>query len=231
MKKSSILVLLSACYLFSGCARSSSEVWDDTRSAGRYFALGVKSLSGEVADSRQVRYRDEFYNQREFDLSDEFIALQDDAGNDMLCRENVPQARDIPGDPGTGLPSIEGFRDPTADPKLSSTFRNVHFPYNNSQLKGDDNLKVIRNVAEYMKKHKNVYVFVEGHCDERGEEAYNFALGTRRSNTVRNLLVKEGVDPERIYTVSYGKDRPLVVGRDETTWAINRRAQFKIYER
>lgn len=230
MKQSSLFVILAVCYLFSGCTRSKNEVWDDTRSAGRYLALGLKSLSGGVPDSRQVRDRDEFYREYGFDLSDEFIALQDDAGNPMVNQENVPQARQLPGDPGSGLPTIEGFRDPSADPRLGSIFRNIHFAYNDSQIKGDENFRIIRNMAEHIKNHKNVYVFVEGHCDERGDEAFNFALATRRANAVRNLLVKEGVNPDHLYTVSYGKDRPLVVGHDESSWAINRRAQFKIHD-
>lgn len=82
-----------------------------------------------------------------------------------------------------------------------------------------------------MRSHPNTYVFVEGHCDERGPEAYNLSLGAKRGNAVRNLLINEGVDPDHIFTISYGKERPLVFEHHEEAWAQNRRAEFKVYNR
>ncbi len=82
-----------------------------------------------------------------------------------------------------------------------------------------------------MRFHPNIYIFIEGHTDERGPQAYNLALGSRRANTVRNLLINEGVDPDRLFTISYGKERPVILERHEEGWAKNRRGEFKIYER
>ena len=76
-----------------------------------------------------------------------------------------------------------------------------------------------------------MYLFVEGHCDKRGPQAYNFALGANRANSVRALLVKEGVNADHIFTVSYGKERPLADGDGEEFFRVNRRGQFKVYER
>jgi len=230
MKKAPILMLFCICNLLSSCSRSSTEVWDDTASAGRYFSLGLKSLGGSNGDSRQVRHRDEFYRNG-FEVSEDFMPLEDEMGNQMVYREAAPQPCRLPGEPGSGIPSIEAFRDPSSDARLGAIFKNIHFPYDSSMIKGDENLRIIHLVSDYMKSHRNVYIFVEGHTDERGSDAYNLALGTRRANTVRNLLVKEGVDPEHVYTVSYGKERPLVAGGDETSWGVNRRAQFKFFER
>ncbi len=64
---------------------------------------------------------------------------------------------------------------------------------------------------------------VEGHCDERGTREYNLALGEKRANAVKNYLVANGVQPTRLQTISYGKERPAVLGADETSWAQNRR--------
>ena len=89
----------------------------------------------------------------------------------------------------------------------------------------------IRAIAAYMKRNPGTYLFVEGHCDERGAEAYNLALGAKRSNSVRNLLIKEGVSPDNVFTVSYGKERPADFGHTEDSWAKNRRAEFKIYNK
>ena len=66
-------------------------------------------------------------------------------------------------------------------------------------------------------------VTVEGHCDERGTREYNLALGERRAASVKNYLVALGVDPSRISTLSYGKERPLAMGHDEAAWSQNRR--------
>lgn len=77
--------------------------------------------------------------------------------------------------------------------------------------------------AAWMKKYANVTVTIEGHCDERGTREYNLALGERRAIAVKNYLVALGVPASRIRTISYGKERPAVVGSTEQAWAQNRR--------
>jgi len=69
-----------------------------------------------------------------------------------------------------------------------------------------------------------VRVTIEGHCDERGTREYNLALGERRANAAKNYLATLGIDPSRISTISYGKERPVAMGSDESAWAQNRRA-------
>ena len=78
--------------------------------------------------------------------------------------------------------------------------------------------------AAWMKKYANVSVTIEGHCDERGTREYNLALGERRAIAVKNYLVALGVPPSRIKTISFGKERPAVVGSTEQAWAQNRRS-------
>jgi peptidoglycan-associated lipoprotein len=77
--------------------------------------------------------------------------------------------------------------------------------------------------AAYLKKNAKANVSVEGHCDERGTREYNLALGERRANAVKAYLVKAGVAGSRVSTISYGKERPAVVGSTESDWAENRR--------
>jgi len=98
-------------------------------------------------------------------------------------------------------------------------------------VKGEQNLQIIHNIADFLRKHPNIYIFVEGHTDERGPQAYNLALGVRRANAVRNLLISEGINPDNVFTISYGKERPVILERHEEGWAKNRRDEFKIYER
>lgn len=81
----------------------------------------------------------------------------------------------------------------------------------------------LRKQGDWLKKYPSVNVIVEGHCDERGTREYNLALGERRANAAKNYLVALGIDAGRIETVSYGKERPAVVGSDESAWSQNRR--------
>jgi peptidoglycan-associated lipoprotein len=82
-----------------------------------------------------------------------------------------------------------------------------------------------------MKNHPRLYVFVEGHCDKRGSGSYNFALGANRANGVRTALIQEGVSPDRVFTVSYGKEKLLFEEDGEEFHRLNRRSQFKVYEK
>jgi peptidoglycan-associated lipoprotein len=81
----------------------------------------------------------------------------------------------------------------------------------------------VEKQAAWMKKYPRVTVTIEGHCDERGTREYNLALGERRAIAVKNYLVSLGVEANRIKTISYGKERPAVVGSTEQAWAQNRR--------
>lgn len=78
--------------------------------------------------------------------------------------------------------------------------------------------------AQWLARYPNKRATIEGHCDERGTRDYNLALGERRANAAKNYLTSLGVDPSRLSTISYGKERPIALGSDEQAWAQNRRA-------
>jgi peptidoglycan-associated lipoprotein len=78
--------------------------------------------------------------------------------------------------------------------------------------------------AAWLQRYRNVRVTVEGHADERGTREYNLALGDRRANAAKNYLAAKGIDPSRMTTISWGKERPEALGSDESAWAQNRRA-------
>ncbi len=84
--------------------------------------------------------------------------------------------------------------------------------------------------ALYMKKHPDINVIMEGHCDERGSTEYNLALGALRAGNAAHVLIKEGIEPERIKTISYGKERPQYPGTGEEVWAKNRNVTTKVVE-
>ncbi len=103
----------------------------------------------------------------------------------------------------------------------------VHFAFNSSLL-SDEARRILRAKAEYLRTNPNMMITVEGHCDERGTNAFNFVLGERRAESVKMFLVDLGIGHIRLNTVSYGKDRPVAAGHDEAAWARNRRAQIVI---
>jgi peptidoglycan-associated lipoprotein len=98
----------------------------------------------------------------------------------------------------------------------------VFFDFDSSVIRADAEA-TIKNWATWMQNYPDVNVVIEGHCDERGTREYNLALGERRANAVKNVLVALGIDPSRISTISYGKERPAVEGHNEAAWAANRR--------
>jgi peptidoglycan-associated lipoprotein len=100
----------------------------------------------------------------------------------------------------------------------------VYFDYDQSVIR-DDQRATIGNNANAIKSMGLAKVTVEGHCDERGSDEYNLALGERRANAVKQYLVDSGVTAT-VDTVSYGESRPAVQGSDESAWRMNRRAEF-----
>ncbi len=101
----------------------------------------------------------------------------------------------------------------------------VYFDFDSSVVKSEERSKLAA-VADYLKSHSSDAVRIEGHCDERGTEEYNRALGERRALALREALAGLGIDPTRVDTVSFGKDRPAASGHDETAWGKNRRGEF-----
>ncbi len=101
----------------------------------------------------------------------------------------------------------------------------VHFDYNKYDLRADTRAKLNKN-AELIKAQPDVLVQIEGHCDERGTQEYNLALGEKRALAVRDYLVKLGISGDRIVTISYGEEKPVDGGHDEAAWSKNRRCEF-----
>ncbi|WP_282606707.1 peptidoglycan-associated lipoprotein Pal [Pelagibius sp. Alg239-R121] len=103
----------------------------------------------------------------------------------------------------------------------------VFFDTDRSDLSADSR-EVLEKVAVWMNSYPVATVTVEGHADERGTREYNLALGERRANSVSDYLVALGVSPNRVQTVSFGKEQPAVLGSNEEAWAQNRRGVFKV---
>ena len=101
----------------------------------------------------------------------------------------------------------------------------VYFDYDRSEIRGDQTA-TLESDAQWMLKHPETKVLIEGHCDERGTEEYNLALGDRRATVTREYMTQRGIAERRMNTVTYGESHPFATGHDEEAWRQNRRAQF-----
>lgn len=121
----------------------------------------------------------------------------------------------------TGLDEFEGM---TADRAALAAYT-VHFDYDSAAVKSSEKSKV-QSVADALGADSGLKVLIEGHCDERGTEEYNRSLGERRALALRQALAEQGLDPSRVRTLTFGEDRPVDPGHDESAWRQNRRGEF-----
>ncbi len=106
----------------------------------------------------------------------------------------------------------------------------VHYAYDSSVLNSKSKAALDENV-KVLTSNPSLKVQIEGHCDEKGGIQYNIALGERRANSAKAYLADRGVNADRLSTISYGKEKPLDLGHDESAWSKNRRANFRITEK
>ncbi len=128
-----------------------------------------------------------------------------------------------PGATGAARPAPQEF---TAVPEL----KDIHFDFDRYDIRPGDAVVLDANAA-WLKQHPNMLVLIEGHCDERGTNEYNLALGERRAKAAMNYLVAQGVQSDRITIISYGEERPACFEKGESCWAKNRRAHFLVKPR
>lgn len=211
--------------LAAGCVRNSSETWEDLKTAGRYMGRGVDAMWGKDYESRMLTSDEEFVGP----YDEDFVPLRDsDLRNSYAISDSpLPQPKGIPGQ--KGIPAVSDFYQPPD--MLQSLFRSVHFETDDHVVREKGEIQALIQIAAYLKKNPNVYLVIEGHTDERASASYNMALGMRRANFVRSFLVKQGADLNRIFTVSQGKERPLAQGHSPDDWKLNRRSEFKIYQK
>jgi peptidoglycan-associated lipoprotein len=119
--------------------------------------------------------------------------------------------------PATALPKPVPATQPAVSP-----LQDIFFNFDDVTIHRDRQAALAQDF-KYLEAHPGTKLTVAGHCDERGTEEYNLALGQRRAETVKQALVAEGIAADRIATISYGEDRPFAQGHDERAWHLNRR--------
>ncbi len=108
--------------------------------------------------------------------------------------------------------------------------KEIHFDFDKYDIRPGD-AKILDSNAKWLKSNDAMLLLIEGHCDERGTNEYNLALGERRAKATMNYLVSQGVQASRITIISYGEERPLCTEKNEACWAKNRRAAFLVKPR
>ena len=109
----------------------------------------------------------------------------------------------------------------------AAPLKDVFFDFDKANIRDDQKAALNEDVG-WLKANAGVKLTVEGHCDERGTAEYNLGLGERRAKAVKDYLVAAGIPADRVATISYGKERPFVLGHDESAWKWNRRGHFVI---
>jgi len=136
-----------------------------------------------------------------------------------------PPSSNLPGDGGMQDGGVSGAAVPgsRADFLQSVPSDRIFFALDSYSVDGQSRATLDAQ-ADWLNRNPNVRVTIEGHADERGTREYNLALGDRRANAARDYLQSRGIDPSRMQTISWGKERPAVEGSNESAWSQNRRA-------
>lgn len=116
---------------------------------------------------------------------------------------------------------------PTDEDLFAKNVKDVFFDYNKPTLRPDE-VPAAQNDGAFLAQHPSLKVLVEGHCDDRGSEEYNLALGASRADSVKQALVQRGISPDRIKTVSFGKEKPFCTQDNEQCWQQNRVDHFEL---
>jgi peptidoglycan-associated lipoprotein len=143
-------------------------------------------------------------------------------GEIAVTRPTPPTETALPARPGAGTGAAGATATAGASP-----LKDVFFEYDKAVI-GADQKAALNDNVNWLKANGRVKVVIEGHCDERGTAEYNLGLGDRRTKALKDYLVISGIAADRISTISYGKERPFVVGHDENAWKMNRRGHFAV---
>lgn len=150
-------------------------------------------------------------------MQEESAAAEEEASTDLARFDdlfNSSEKEDAAEEPAPPPPKIELVK-----------LEDIHFEFDRYTL-SPESRRILSGHAKTLKEDPEVRILIEGHCDDRGTQEYNLALGQRRAQAAKDYLLNSGVDPARITVISYGEERPLDPGSTEAAWSRNRRAHF-----
>ncbi|MDR3579482.1 MAG: peptidoglycan-associated lipoprotein Pal [Oryzomonas sp.] len=168
--------------------------------------------------------------------SEEPVAQAQPARTSEAPRAGANQsAMPTPAKPESATPAAEPIKQAEAQqaataPAQETAFENIYFDFDKSDLSKDARDVLSKNADILLKGKPTIKIQIAGNCDERGSAEYNLALGERRAKSAQQYLITLGVAPDRLSTISYGKEKPAVEGHDEAAWAKNRRDEFAIMQ-
>lgn len=136
-------------------------------------------------------------------------------------------AETTPAETMTAADKFDAAQESPAVARAKFTSENVYFDFDSAALKSAS-IDVLSRKAKWLADNPNETVTIEGHCDERGTTEYNMALGEARAKSAASYLKQAGIAADRMSTVSFGEEKPAVIGSNESAWAQNRRAQFEL---
>jgi len=140
-----------------------------------------------------------------------------------------PPAAVAPAEQPSAAPAPAPLAPPPAPREFAAVpeMRDIHFDFDRYDIRAGD-AEILRANARWLQQHGDQLVLIEGHCDERGTNEYNQALGDRRAKATMNFLVGQGIKADRISTISYGEERPICTEHNESCWSQNRRAHLLV---
>lgn len=143
-----------------------------------------------------------------------------------VAKEEAPPVAEA-APPVEAAPPAEAAPPPEVPAAVEKGLSTIYFDFDKSDIRPDAKVTLDEN-SEWLKNNSGVSIEVEGHCDERGTDEYNLALGERRAGTTKSYLASQGISDARVTIKTYGEERPADSGHNEEAWAKNRRAEFII---
>ncbi|HEY4715595.1 MAG TPA: peptidoglycan-associated lipoprotein Pal [bacterium] len=241
------LLIMVAAVIFTGCPKRPGKEIDAAKEAINAakaaeaptyapdeFQSAEEMLAKAIAQSEEKKFKDSKQSAisakeradlaRELALKRKTQKQKETPPAQEEVRFKEPSLTEIPEEEKTGEKGAlgEGIK--------VKSLKVIHFNFD-SYILTQDAKDILKENAEWLEEMQKIHVLIEGHCDERGTEEYNLALGSRRAENIKSYLVQMGIAPERLSTISYGEEFPVDAQQSEEAWAKNRRAEFVIIEK
>jgi len=204
MKLTVLVVAAALLLLAAGCAKKKVQVSGPEAGAGAEATMGQEGQAAEEGAEQAGQVTEKGPSMEEYELTEEERRAKMEAEERKKAKEKQLKKE-----------------------RKAALKERIHFAFDSYELSQAAREK-LKQKAEILQNHPEIDVVIEGHCDERGTDEYNLALGERRARAAYEYLILLGVDADRLRIISYGEEKPLVDEHNESAWAKNRRCEFRI---